>query len=102
MHACRPQHHLLCHRIGERVHAGTAVEISDVATVARAYSATFDALGVESRLLGVALDSGSVSATEYERERDAIAARLEVPCCDPVRESVAPLVESLVARFAAG
>ena len=34
MHACRPQHHVLCHRLGARVHAGTDVEIADLATVA--------------------------------------------------------------------
>jgi uncharacterized NAD-dependent epimerase/dehydratase family protein len=101
MHGARPQHHILCCRFGERVHSGTDVEIPDVETVARAYSTTFEALGVNSRLLAVAMDSGSVGDREYERERDTIAERLGVPCCDPVRESVAPLVAPLAARFAA-
>jgi hypothetical protein len=68
--------------------------------VARAYSTTFAALGVDSCLLAVAMDSGSVGDREYEREREAITERLGVPCCDPVRESVATLVQPIVARFA--
>jgi len=56
--------------------------------------------GVASRN-ATARKAGKVERETYERERDAITERLGVPCCDPVRESVATLVEPLAARFAA-
>jgi D-glutamate N-acetyltransferase len=98
MHACRPQHHVVCHRSGQRRHRETNGAIPPLVDAVRGYQLVFEGLGIDSDLLGVSLDSSGTTFDAYVRERDAITDRLGVPCCDPVRESADPFAAALLAR----
>jgi D-glutamate N-acetyltransferase len=98
MLACRPQHHVMCHRLGQRRHRETDVALPTLDDAIRGHQLVFEGLGIESDLLAVSLDSSGTTFDAYLEERDAISDRVGVPCCDPVRESAAPLVAALLAR----
>jgi uncharacterized NAD-dependent epimerase/dehydratase family protein len=97
MLACRPQHHVMCHRLGQRRHRETDVALPTLDDAIRGHQLVFEGLGIESDLLAVSLDSSGTTFDAYVQERDAITDRVGVPCCDPVRESAAPLAAQLLA-----
>jgi uncharacterized NAD-dependent epimerase/dehydratase family protein len=104
-HAVRPQWLLLCHRLGTVTHEPQFPRsVPTVEAAALAHARLADALGIESRLLGVSLDSADVSDGAYEEERLRLETELGVPCRDPVRDAAQPLVAPLVAnhRFSSG
>jgi uncharacterized NAD-dependent epimerase/dehydratase family protein len=97
MHASRSRYHVLCHRCAQTHHDDTDVALPSIEDAARGHQVVFEVLGIESELLAVSLDSSRITAADYQHERDAIAERLGVPCCDPVRESAGPMAEAFVA-----
>jgi uncharacterized NAD-dependent epimerase/dehydratase family protein len=81
--------------MGSTHHPGFAVPIPDVVEVVAAHRALATVLGQSYDVLGVALDSADVDRAAYEAERARIEDALDVPCVDPVRDGVDPLVVRL-------
>ncbi|HEX7131191.1 MAG TPA: DUF1611 domain-containing protein [Iamia sp.] len=94
----KPDWLVVCGRMGPTHHAGFDVPLPDVVEVVAAHRALATVLGRRDEVLGVALDSADVGRAAYEAERARIETALDVPCVDPIRDGVAPLV----ARLAAG
>jgi uncharacterized NAD-dependent epimerase/dehydratase family protein len=95
-HAVRPQWFVLCHRLGIVTHENEFSQpVPTVEEAARAHTQLGDALGIDSRLLGISLDSRDLPLDAYERERLRLESKLGVPCRDPVRDTVEPLIAPL-------
>jgi uncharacterized NAD-dependent epimerase/dehydratase family protein len=91
----KPDWLVVCARMGSTHHPGFAVPIPDVVEVVAAHRALATVLGQSYDVLGVALDSADVDRAAYEAERARIEDALDVPCVDPVRDGVDPLVVRL-------
>lgn len=100
-HAVRPQWFMLCHRLGIVTHGAEFPQpVPTVEEAALAHTQLADALGIESRLLGISLDSRDVPADAYEEERLRLESKLGIPCRDPVRDTAQPLIARLVVSTA--
>jgi D-glutamate N-acetyltransferase len=100
VHAVRPRSYVVCHRLGESVHPGFKHAVPSVEQIAESHAKLAETLGIVSRLLGVALDASAAAPGEFQRERAEIERCLQVPCCDPVTESAAPLADALLDELA--
>jgi uncharacterized NAD-dependent epimerase/dehydratase family protein len=49
------------------------------------------------QFVGIALNSSSMEAEAARGHMEALAAEFGMPCCDPVRTGVEPIVERLLA-----
>lgn len=91
----RPNWLVVCARMGHTHHTSFDVPIPDVLEVVAAHRALAGVLGQTYDILGVALDSADADEAAYTAERDRIEGALGVPCIDPVRDGVEPLVTRL-------
>jgi uncharacterized NAD-dependent epimerase/dehydratase family protein len=97
--ASRPHWYVVCHRIGMTTHRGFSQPVPTVEEIVNAHERLARALSVDTSLLGVAVDSADLSGAAYARERRRLESVLGVPCCDPIRDGVAPLAFTLVASL---
>ena len=79
-HGCRPQYHVLCHRLRDG-ETGLADRLRQAAD---RYERLHSALGFRSQLLAVSLDTAAVGEPDAKRAIDE-GRRLGVPCVDAVR-----------------
>jgi uncharacterized NAD-dependent epimerase/dehydratase family protein len=95
--ATRPQYYVICHRLGVETYERSSLRLPSPKETTDTHIHLNTALGIESSLLAVALDSSRVSAAEYEAARRQVERELGVPCRDPVRDGAEALAEALVA-----
>lgn len=95
--AARPQYLVLCHRLGERTHAGFRQALPSVEGAVTAYQQLADALQIPTRLLGICLDTADFESDDAERACVELGERLGIPCLDAVRDGVGRITERLLA-----
>jgi uncharacterized NAD-dependent epimerase/dehydratase family protein len=98
--ATRPQYYVVCHRLGVETTEQIALPLQSPSETVAAHEHLHVALGIESQLLGVSLDSSLVSVSEYEAFCREVEREFAVACCDPVREGAEPLADALMAQLA--
>lgn len=96
MHVSRPQQMVLCHRLGQQTMGAFPDALPSVERAVVAHEELARALGIESKVTGVSLDSSRVSDEEYRREARRIREVTGLPCCDPIRDTPEPLVAAVV------
>jgi uncharacterized NAD-dependent epimerase/dehydratase family protein len=98
VHGSQPDAMVLCHdlsRSGIADHEGFGIP---------SYQACFDAYLAAARLTnpaarfaGVSLNTSHVGERDAARAVEQVAAEVSLPCCDPIRHGVAPIVDEILA-----
>jgi uncharacterized NAD-dependent epimerase/dehydratase family protein len=100
IHGSQPDALVLCHRIdlahldGYPDYATPSFEAAISANEAAARLTNPHA-----RVTGISINTSAASAERAQRYLAEVASALRLPCCDPVRTGVAPLVDRLLQEF---
>jgi uncharacterized NAD-dependent epimerase/dehydratase family protein len=98
IHGSQPDALVLCHdlsRAGIADYPGYAIPSYE--TCFEAYLAAARLTNPTARFAGVSLNTSQLDAASAARATTEVAARLALPCCDPIRHGVAPIVDRMLA-----
>ena len=95
LHGCRPHGMILCYEVGrEAVHGMEHVPLRPLAELRDIYEQMANLMH-PSRVIGIAMNSRTVSADEAARERDRIRDELGLPVCDVIRHGADELLQAI-------
>lgn len=95
LHGCAPQGLIYCYEIGrEKVKGLEDITLLPHRRMMDAYVANAS-LRSPSRIIGIAINGGKVSAAEGEAERRRIEAEFELPACDVYRDGAGVLADAV-------
>jgi uncharacterized NAD-dependent epimerase/dehydratase family protein len=95
LHGCRPQALILCYEVGRTVvHGMPEVPLKSLAEICALYE-TMASLLHPSRVIGIAMNSRSVSAAEAQQDRQRVREELGLPVCDVLRHGPDDLVQAI-------
>ncbi len=98
IHGSQPDAMVLCHdlaRTGIADYPGYAIPPYENAF--EAYLAAARLTNPQARFAGVSLNTSHLDATAAERAIAEVSKVLPLPCCDPIRQGVAPIVDQILA-----
>jgi D-glutamate N-acetyltransferase len=101
IHGSQPDILVLCHELG-RTHLGghESFAIPSYESCMDIYLAAARLTNPRARFAGVGLNTSRVAESEAARAIREISGRLSLPCCDPIRNGVGPLVDSILSMTA--
>ncbi|HET9765761.1 MAG TPA: DUF1611 domain-containing protein [Thermoanaerobaculia bacterium] len=100
VHGTQPDLLVLCHEAGRAtIDEYPNHPIPPLGEVLRRYREAAALTNPDVELLGVSLNTAGLAEDERERTLGAGRAETGLPCVDPLRGGVAPLVDTLLARF---
>ncbi len=98
VHGSQPDVLVLCHELGRTQLEGfEAFAIPPLEACMDRYLEAARLTNPQARFAGICLNTSRVAQAEAGRALAETAARLSLPCCDPIRGSVAPIVDRLLA-----
>jgi uncharacterized NAD-dependent epimerase/dehydratase family protein len=98
LHGSQPDAIVLCHDPSRQtIEDHPHIPLPPLGEAIRRYLEAGRLTNADIRCVGVAINSSSLTDTEWARYRDAVQAELGLPVCDPLRGGVAPIVQALVA-----
>lgn len=94
VHGSQPDILVLCHELG-RTHLGGfgRFPIPALESCMETYLAAARLTNPAVRFAGISLNTSRTGAAEASRAMAEISDRLSLPCCDPIRGSIAPIVD---------
>jgi len=97
LHGCMPHGMILCYEVGRKnVNGMEHVPLQPLAQLIEVYETMANLMG-PSRVIGIAMNSRTVSADEAEVEREKIRRELGLPVCDVIRHGPDELVQAVLA-----
>jgi len=98
IHGSQPDLLVLCHELG-RTHLGgfEGFAIPSFESCLEIYLSAARLTNPKVRFAGVSLNTSRTGDQEASRALAEISARLSLPCCDPIRGGVAPIVDHVLA-----
>lgn len=98
LHGSQPDAIVLCHDPSRRsIEEYPHIPLPPLHEAIRRYLEAGALTNPGVRCVGVAINSSSLADAEWLRYRDALAAELALPVCDPLRGGVEPIVDALLA-----
>lgn len=102
IHGSQPDFLVLCHELGRRQLTGyDGFAIPPYESCMETYLAAARLTNPRARFAGVSLNTSRVGDQEAARALAETSARLSLPCCDPIRTGVGPIVDQIIASSAA-
>ncbi|MBN1855134.1 MAG: DUF1611 domain-containing protein [Pirellulales bacterium] len=96
LHGCVPQGMILCYEVGRKtVHGMPHVPLTPLAKVRDTFEMMANLLG-PSRVIGIAMNSSTVTPEETEMERERIRDEFGLPVCDVIRHGPDALVDAVL------
>lgn len=98
VHGSQPDSMVLCHdlsRTGIADYPGYAIPTYEACF--EAYLAAARLTNPAARFAGVCLNTSQLDAASAARATAEVATRVSLPCCDPIRNGVAPIVDRILA-----
>ena len=96
VHGAQAEALVLCHEPGRRHPVDTpAVELPDLPTCVEEYERAARLTRSDARVVGVALNTSSMTPEAAAGELESVARQLGLPTCDPVRTGVSDIVDLL-------
>jgi len=100
LHGSQPDALVLCHDPTRRnLNEFPLFSLAPLPDAAQAYVAAARLTNPEARCVAVALDTSRLSAREAAGELERVADLMRLPCVDPIRTGVEPIVNALQALF---
>ena len=97
LHGCLPHGMIMCYEVGrENVHGMEHVPLIPLAKLIEVYEKMANLMS-PSKVIGVAMNSSSVSAEAAEVERERVRSELGLPVCDVIRHGPDELVQAIQA-----
>jgi len=97
IHGSQPDLLVLCHELGRRHLVGfEGFAIPSYETCMDTYLAAARLTNPQARFAGVSLNTSRVGDKEAARALAEISVRLTLPCCDPIRSGVGPIVDNVL------
>lgn len=96
LHGSQPDALVLCHDLARKTLASFPhVSVIPLEQAFPAYLAAARLTNPKVRFLGIALNTSSLQAKEANEVLENISERLRLPCVDPIRTGVGPLITAL-------
>ena len=97
IHGSQPDMLVLCHELG-RTHLGgfAGFAIPSLESCMEIYLAAARLTNPQARFAGVSLNTSRIVEQEAARAFTEISNRLSLPCCDPIRGGVGPIVDNIL------
>jgi uncharacterized NAD-dependent epimerase/dehydratase family protein len=100
IHGSQPDAMVLCHRIDtDAVDGYPSYALPTFEEAIAANESAARLTNPKARVVGISVNTSSSEATRAHRYLREVEARLQLPCCDPVRTGMAPLVDRLLQEF---
>ncbi len=100
IHGSQPDALVLCHELGRTHLIGfESFAIPSFESCMETYLAAARLTNPNVKFAGVSLNTSRVGEQQAARGIAEISGRLSLPCCDPIRTGVAPIVDRIVAIF---
>ncbi|MGH8249262.1 MAG: DUF1611 domain-containing protein [Steroidobacteraceae bacterium] len=97
VHGSQPDVLVLCHELGRRHLEGyDAFAIPEYEACFEEYLSAARLTNPQARFGGVCVNTSRVGESEAKRALAALAGRLSLPCCDPIRDGVGPIVDHVL------
>jgi uncharacterized NAD-dependent epimerase/dehydratase family protein len=96
LHGSQPDALVLCHDVARQTLTSFPhMRVVSLEEAIPAYLSAAHLTNRNARVLGIALNTSSLTAAEADAVLQGTAARLNLPCVDPIRSGVAALVDAL-------
>jgi uncharacterized NAD-dependent epimerase/dehydratase family protein len=100
IHGSQPDALVLCHRIDlEHVDGYPSYPTPSFEAAIAANEGAAQLTNPSARVVGISVNTAAATAARAQRYLGELEAALRLPCCDPVRTGVAPLVDRLLQEF---
>jgi uncharacterized NAD-dependent epimerase/dehydratase family protein len=97
LHGCVPQAMILVYEAGRKnVHGMDYIPLQPLKKIVEV-NEMMASLAMPSKVIGVAMNSRTLSPEEAETERERVRKELGVPCCDVIRHGSDELVDAILA-----
>lgn len=95
LHGCLPHGMIMCYEVGRKsVHSMEHIALKSLAELCDVYEKMAN-LMFPSQVIGIAMNSSSLSPEEAERERERVRSELGLPVCDVIRHGPEGLVQAI-------
>jgi uncharacterized NAD-dependent epimerase/dehydratase family protein len=100
IHGSQPDALVLCHRIDlDHIDGYPSYPIPGFEAAIAANESAARLTNAKARVVGVSINTAAATAERAQRYLRELEAVLRLPCCDPVRTGVAPLVDRLLQEY---
>ncbi len=100
IHGSQPDALVLCHRIDlEHVDGYPSYATPSLAVAIAANESAARLTNPNARVVGISVNTSTATAARAQSYLAEVGAALRLPCCDPVRSGVAPIVDRLLQEY---